>query len=298
MSNPALVYLSGLNEGSRRTMQQALDVMASLVQPESDHITFEWGGLRFEQTQAVRAALQDAYSPSTARKMLSALRSVLKHAWRLGLLSGDDYQRAVDLAPVRGNSAAPTAGRALAPIEYNALFAACTETRNRAARDAAILALFYAAGLRRTEMARLDLDSLDLRNKTLTVEGKGRKQRSVPLEDPAALKALRAWLAVRGTEAGPLFVRVLKSDRLIYARLASSAMSYILSRRAAAAGVDHFSPHDLRRTFASDLLDAGADLVTVQKLMGHASPTTTAGYDRRGEQAKRRAVRLIKTPYK
>jgi integrase len=67
----------------------------------------------------------------------------------------------------------------------------------------------------------------------------------------------------------------------------------ILQRRAQLAGVDSFSPHDFRRTFCSDLLDAGVDIVTVQKLAGHASPVTTAKYDRRGEETKRQAVQHL-----
>lgn len=72
----------------------------------------------------------------------------------------------------------------------------------------------------------------------------------------------------------------------------------MLTKRAALAGVKDLSPHDWRRTFAGDLLDAGADLVTVQKLMGHADPKTTAAYDRRPDAAKRRAVDLLHVPYR
>ena len=73
----------------------------------------------------------------------------------------------------------------------------------------------------------------------------------------------------------------------------SDSIWRMLRRRAKDAGLESFSPHDFRRTFCSDLLDAGVDIVTVQKLAGHASPVTTAKYDRRGEETKRRAVQKL-----
>ncbi len=101
------------------------------------------------------------------------------------------------------------------------------------------------------------------------------------------------WLEIRGTEPGPLLCPINKGGRMQMRHLCSDAVLKILKKRAEQAGVESFSPHDFRRTFCSDLLDAGVDIVTVQKLAGHASPVTTAKYDRRGEETKRRAVQKL-----
>ena len=112
-----------------------------------------------------------------------------------------------------------------------------------------------------------------------------------------ALAAQRAWVAIRGDEAGPLLWRVRRGGHMEAGRLTDQAILVILGKRLSQAHVKPFTAHDLRRTFAGDLLDAGADLVTVQKLMGHASPTTTAQYDRRDEKSRRDAARKLHFPY-
>jgi site-specific recombinase XerD len=79
--------------------------------------------------------------------------------------------------------------------------------------------------------------------------------------------------------------------------MTSQAVLYTLQKRGQQAGIASFSPHDFRRTFCSDLLEAGVDVFTVQKLAGHSSPVTTAKYDRRGEAAKKKAVEHLETFY-
>ena len=109
--------------------------------------------------------------------------------------------------------------------------------------------------------------------------------------------ALDDWLKVRGEVDGPLFVPVLKGGRIQASRMSAQAVYGAVKKRAKDAGVDDFSPHDLRRSFVGDLLDAGADVSMVQRLAGHAQVTTTQRYDRRPEAAKKKAAGLIHVPY-
>lgn len=304
--NPALVYLASLATGSRRTMRQALDTIAdTLTAGRCDHVTLPWGALRFQHTQAVRSALQEKYNAATVNKMLSALRQTLHNAWNLGYLSAEEYQRAVDLKPVTGEKPEAAVGRALKFGEWVALLSVCAADDSPAGvRDAAMIALFKIAGLRRAEMAALNLADYDHTNQAITIKGKRNKTRFIPLEDTGALDALSDWLYLYFNQGGvstgmaaPLFARISKGGHITQARLTDQGIYHILDVRRQQASVTGFTPHDLRRTFAGDLLDAGVDLATVQKLMGHASANTTAGYDRRGERAKRDAVRKLHVPY-
>jgi integrase len=100
--------------------------------------------------------------------------------------------------------------------------------------------------------------------------------------------ALADWLAERGDGPGPLFCPVNKAGKIEVRRMTAQAVWNLLQKRATEGGVRAFSPHDLRRMFVSDLLDASADIATVAKMAGHANVQTTARYDRRPEDAKRR----------
>lgn len=296
--HPAAVYLASLAPGSRRTMRQALDTVAGLLTGSQVNAeTLDWPRLRYQHTQAVRAALAARYAPATANKMLAALRGVLREAWRLGYVLADDYRRAVDLAPVRGTTL--PRGRALTPGELRALFAAVADDDRPAtrARDAALLAVLYGGGFRRAEAVALDVGDYDAGTGALTVRrGKGNKAR-VMYATNGVSDALAAWLTVRGTEPGPLLVPVDKAGRIVLRRLTPESVFDRLAALARRAGIARFSPHDMRRTFISDLLDNGADLAVVQAMAGHANPATTARYDRRGERAKLRAAGLLVVPY-
>ena len=160
-----------------------------------------------------------------------------------------------------------------------------------------MLAVLYGAGLRRSEVVALALEDYDPETGGLTVrQGKGRKDR-LGYASNGAQAALDAWLAVRGGESGPLFLPIDKGGTIHRRRMTDQAVLVVLQKRAKPAGVARFSPHDLLRSFISDLLAKRADLDTVQQLAGDANVSTTARYDRRGEKAKRKAAELLHVPY-
>lgn len=295
--HPVAVYLGRLTPKSRRTMKYALDKMARLLTRERcDAMTLDWTQMRYPHTAALRAMLAETMAPASVNLFLSGLRGVLKECWRLGYASAEDYQRAGDLPPVRGTSLPP--GRALSMGELRTLFDACAQDKRPAgARDAAMLGVLYGGGLRRSELVSLNLSDYNPETGDIKVRrGKGRKAR-VCHAPPGCLVALNHWITFRGTEHGPLFCPINKAGRISPRRMTDQAVMYMLTTRGQKTKIKHFSPHDLRRTFISDLLEAGADISTVQQMAGHANVQTTARYDRRGEVTRRKAAALLHVPY-
>lgn len=306
--HPAVVYLASVAESSRRPMAQSLNVIAGVLGVEKvttekgkevTYLFVSWGDVRYNVTQAIRTRLGENYSASTANRHLSALRGVLKEAWRLGYMSAEEYQRAIDLKAIKGSKVNQAeAGRHLDSGEIKGLIDACYDGTRTGLRDAAILAIGYGCGLRRSEIAKLQLVDYDTDKESLKiVASKGNKDRVAYLPG-GAVAALAAWLGVRGDEPGALFYAGRRGDRLESKGLTDQAIYNILASRAQLAGVKRFTPHDLRRTFAGDLLDAGEDISTVQKMMGHRSANTTSGYDRRDSRAKKKAASKLHVPYR
>lgn len=295
--HPAAVYLSVLSLGSKRTMEEALNKIASLLtNGECDAYTLDWAALRYQHTAAIRTALVQRYAPATTNKMLCALRRVLKEAYRLELMDATDYAKAVDFPSVKVKTR--LRGRALSSEEIAALMRVCIEDpTSQGIRDAALIAILRGAGVRRSEVVNLDLKDFSVNTNSLEVRGgKGGKDRTVYLST-AATAVVEDWLLLRGRKAGALLCPIRKGGEVQLRRMTSQAVLLIVRKRATVAGVESFSPHDFRRTFCSDLLDCGTDIVTVQKLAGHATPATTSKYDRRGEEPKRRAVEKLDISY-
>ncbi|WP_414620805.1 tyrosine-type recombinase/integrase [Calothrix sp. CCY 0018] len=292
---PAEVYLRSLGEGSRRTMREALDTIAKLLTDnQCDATTLNWSKLKYQHTAIIRSILMEKYSPAMANKMLCALRRTLKEAWRLELTTREQYARAADIASVRGKRLLK--GRALNDAEITTLWKHCLDDNsNLGLRDTALLGILMV-GLRRSEVTSLDLSHFKPRNCSLHIHNsKGNLDRVVYLP-PKGVKVIKEWVKFRKKQPGPLLYPFSRGHNIIYRRMSDQGILKALQTRGKIAGLDGFTVHDFRRTFITNLLYAGVDLITVKELAGHASADTTAMYDMRGEEAKRQAINSINIP--
>lgn len=204
---------------------------------------------------------------SVSRKMAS-VRRYFRWARQTGLVTGD---------PTAGVSAPNGEGRlprVLAGAQLAELLEPDIDPDEpmwRRRRDDAVLELLYGSGLRVSELCSLDLDSLDLRAGALTVWGKGGKERRVPMST-AAIDAVTAWLGIRSECVQEPLAAVFVNTR--GKRLGPRDVRRILDRRSPV----RTHPHALRHTFATHLLDGGADLRAVQELLGHSDVSTTQRY--------------------
>lgn len=292
MNNPALLYLSRLAKKSRVTVVSCLSrVAGALGYPSVED--FPWRLLRREHVVSIMEVLSQAnLAPATINLYLSILKGVSEEAWLLGSMDTDSYQRIKAIKGARGSRIAK--GRALSKDERIALLRACDDGTAVGKRDAAIFAVLVGCGLRRSEAAYLLLSDVDMETRTIVLIGKGNKERRAFMPT-LTHQVMSEWLRVREqfNTTGYLFLRARrfgKETRLVESGLTSQAIYYILGQRQQKAGIRPFSPHDLRRTYATMLFENNEDLITVQNMMGHASIATTQRYDMRGEEVIKEAV--------
>ncbi len=229
---------------------------------------------------AVRAHLaamtRDGLARSSQARALSAVKSLFSFACRQGRLPANPA------AGVKTPRQEKTLPRHLRPGEIERLVESPAGDTALQRRDRAILELLYATGLRVGELVSLDWGDVDLTARVLRVLGKGGKERMVPFGAPAA-KALTAWrddwddyIRRQGTSGDPE-EPIFLSNR--GRRLSDRSVRRLVDRYSAAAGVPPgVHPHTLRHTFATHLLEEGADLRTIQELLGHSSLATTQRY--------------------
>lgn len=206
-------------------------------------------------------------SRTSMARHLSALRSWFKYLMREGLVEANPAR--VVTTPKREKQLPSV----MQPADVTLLLEQPDTETSLGLRDRAFLELLYASGLRISELVGIDLDDLQLRGRLVKVRGKGSKERIVPFGSKAE-EALRAWLPARGTpDNDALFVNY-RGER-ITARSVRRLFEGYVRDASLRSGI---SPHTMRHSFATHLLNAGADLRAIQELLGHASLSTTQKY--------------------
>ncbi len=283
---------------SRRTYESRLRAVAHLLGYE-DLRKVPWENLRYEHVLQIREYLQTVGQKSYAsvNATLSAIRAVAEACFNLERMTADDFGRIRNVKMIRGSR--DLAGREIALGEIEALVRVCQAHESPAGiRDIVIIGLLYICGLRRAEVASLNVESYDADEQLIKVIGKGNKERVV-FPDSGTRDAFADWLDVRGHFDGPLLLAILKNGQIRYdnGRMSDQAVYDVTKRRAKQAGVKACSPHDFRRSFVTQLLRKDKDLLTVQRLAGHANPATTQRYDRRPMETDRLATEVLHLPY-
>lgn len=286
---PYWVYLASLgSDESRRTMRGCLNhIAAGFPGPSGE--AFPWHDLRYEHTVIIRAMIvAEGKSPSFVNKHLSALRGVLREAWRLGLMSAEDFHRAADIRELKGHR--EPAGRNIHGDEIEAMLTACAASGSPAGvRDAALIAFLQSTGARRAEAAAALIERYDPRERSQRITGKGNKERTVYIHR-GAVPVLERWLVTIGERRGPAFRPVDRWGNIRPRHMTPRGIGLIIDQRRQEAGLQPMSTHDFRRTLGGAFLDAGGDLAQLQKLFGHASATTTVLYDLRPGRELRAAI--------
>lgn len=266
-TDPVELYLARLAPSSRRVQGQALRDAARLLP--------EWPQVQHSDVALLQSRLLEKQSPATVRRTISAVLGVVDECWRLGLITAEERARIRDQAPIRFERL--PVGRALSLPQLELMLAKAS------LRDRALLLVLAATGMRRAEAAALTIRDVQRSGTgyTLRIKGKGDKERKVFIDNGAA-QELAHWIRKRPRDNpdAPLF------------GLNGANVRTRMHELAKRAGVGWVTAHDLRRTYASLALGK-ADLLTVQKTMGHASPKMTARYDMRGEDAQRNLAKAL-----
>lgn len=295
--NPAHLYLATLSKGqSQNRVIRLLDQIAHFF-GWPDLNSCSWEKIQYAEIILLRNRLQEAgKSPSTINLQLSILKGVSFQAWAQGLIDDHTWMTVKSIKGVRGSRVEK--GRALKQKEMAKLVFHCEDNETlKGIRDAAIMMLGAGCGLRRAEIVNLKLDGIDKENRSIRVIGKGNKERLVLCSD-TVWEYLSKWLSYRENTSSVgipnVFCVIYKGTHIDTSRpLTESALYKMLRVRAAESDVTSFTPHDLRRTFATRLFENGNDANVVRENMGHSSILTTQRYDKRDKDKARQATRDI-----
>lgn len=292
-SNPAELYIKSLqSNNSKILMSSRLNVICKKITKKNHFEDVDWSILNYELILDLLSNLKkEQKAPTTINSYLAAIKGVTKQAWKSKLIETDTYLWIKDIKDTTGSRV--NKGRTLKTSEIIKLIKACqNNSKTIGKRDAAIIAISYGAGLRRDEAANLRLENYDKNNGTIKIIGKGNKERKNKLN--RKIQALiNDWINIRCKKTEYLFYQLKDEKHLTDKKLSGGNIYTMLKKRYLEAKIKKISPHDLRRTYATKLLEQGEDLFIVQELMGHTRIDTTKKYDRRSDKFKNKAAESL-----
>jgi integrase len=282
-----------LKRQSAKSRQQAISdfrqIAAAWGFPDPQNIP--WARIRAIHIEALRGELLKTRAPATVARILSLARVCCELVYLDGAITEREWLAIQKVEAPRGSR--ETKRRHVPDREVVKMFQVlAADDSPKARRDAAILAMAFGCGLRRDEIARLELGDFDRDEGEVRVIGKGNKERILPVP-PEVWDYLDAYLAARGDQAGRLFFAANNRGGLTRRPISADAVYHLARELAERAGVRDWSPHDARATFIGRVIGM-ADLSMAQKLAGHASAATTALYDRRGREKRREVMQGFK----
>lgn len=314
LENAADQYLATLgSQTSVKTVRSKLNQIARWFNyPDCYHC--DWHLMRYENVVNYIKHLKDSgIQTVTINAYLCAMKGVAQTAWNLNQISDHDLMRIKSIKQLRVSRKA--SGKALTRRESRAFLAQCEGSTPHQIRDRAILLLLLGCGLRRAEITGIEMRNVFIQEARIRLIGKGNKERDVFMND-IVLEAVVDWITERNkavvqqnnaapetavdASRGFLFGKWTRHyKRLVIDHplnpwtVADIVRQYKSEAEIDEEGLREVTTHDLRRTFATRLLDKGVDISTVKNLMGHSNIATTTLYDRRGEDAMRKAAKQV-----
>ena len=292
VQTPVALYLQRLAPSSRQTMRYVLQEAADRLGAEDVAIDeFPWHQLQPGHITALVAALrEDGYAPNTSSLYVNAIRGVMNQAWQQNLITQDHLLKI--RAVKAGGGSRLDKGRNLRRNLIRELMDVCAaDPRPQGLRDAAIIAILYGSGMRKSESVNMDLWQVDVEQRSLQVLGKGNKE-LIKFAPAWAFEKLEEWLAFRRANLPDgvsddtfLFNRIRRGNHITRDRLTKHAIYYIAKQRGRQVGVD-IMPHDFRRSFITRVIEE-YDVSIAQKLAHHANIATTVSYDVRDDNERR-----------
>ena len=280
-SNPAFMYLFSLNSTFSHQTMKYIILRISRIFGYSSIIDTDWSILTRQHVQVLIKTLQkEKKAPSTISLYLSAIKGIALEAWSLNIITTDEYQRIKAVKNPKGIRL--SRGRALSSDEQSRLL---TFNKNNSdpihIRNMALLSLLIGCGFRRSEIVSINIDNINFNDHSIQIIGKGNKERISFVPD-WAWSRLETWLEIRPDNINAIFLRIRRENNILDQRLSHHGVYFIVKKYQHILHLDNLSPHDLRRTFATSLLEYNIDLLTIKDAMGHSNVSTTQIYDKRG----------------